>query len=58
MRLTVSTAKKLSWNGDPNVERVYLYADGCVPTAGPAKMSAYLARLAVLANLSIKSSAR
>ncbi|MFM0265485.1 hypothetical protein [Paraburkholderia sediminicola] len=51
--LTAARAAKISYNADPSVERIYLYNDGCVPTESAANMTAYLARLAVLAKLEI-----
>ena len=52
-RMAAATITKLSWNADPNPDRIYLYNDGGVPTSRAADMSAYLARLAVLAKLTI-----
>ncbi|MBC8641619.1 hypothetical protein IAG25_32870 [Caballeronia sp. EK] len=51
--LTAVRAAKISFKGDTNVELIYLYDDGCVPTDNAANMNAYLARLAVLAKLEI-----
>lgn len=39
---------------DAAIQRFYLYADACLPTAGPGHMAAYLERLAALANLVIE----
>lgn len=43
-----AVAKKLSWGGSDDTDRIYLYADSCVPTDSKAHMDAYLSRLAVL----------
>jgi hypothetical protein len=51
--LRASVARKLSWEGDENVDTIYLYSDSCVPTASAANMTAYLKRLAVLAKLKV-----
>jgi hypothetical protein len=51
--LTAARAARISYKGDTSVEAIYLYADGCVPTESDANMTAYLARLAVLAKLGV-----
>ena len=51
--LTAARAARISYKGDTNIEVIYLYNDGCVPTESAANMTAYLARLAVLAKLEI-----
>jgi hypothetical protein len=43
-------AKLLSWNGSDNVEKIYLYKDGCAPTNSQKDMEEYFERLARLAN--------
>lgn len=48
-----ATIRKLSWNGGENAERIYLYNDGCVPTANATYMRAYLDRIAILAKLKV-----
>lgn len=53
--LTAARAKKLSWDGKPDLDLIYLYDDGCVPTDSPANWAAYCARLQVLARLEIGS---
>jgi hypothetical protein len=35
----------LSYKGDTNAERIYMYGDGCIPTSSDADWSAYSARL-------------
>lgn len=54
INLTPAKAKAISWEGSENVDRVYLYNDGCIPTDGAAHMSAYLKRLGVLMNIKRK----
>jgi hypothetical protein len=39
----------LSYKGDTSAERIYLYGDGCKPTASDAHWAAYAARLQRLA---------
>lgn len=51
LHITKTTAKKLSHNGDDNVDRIFLYNDGCVPTHTTANMSVYLERLAIFASI-------
>jgi len=53
LRLTSATAKKLSWSGSGELSAIFLYNDGCVPTASAAAMKAYLARLAVLSKVKV-----
>jgi hypothetical protein len=48
------TAAKLSFEGDPNTDRIYLYNDGCVPTQSAEHMKNYLERLKILAKLKVK----
>lgn len=51
--ITKSMATKLSHCGDPSIECIYLYDDGCTPTRSTANMAAYLSRLQLLAKLKI-----
>ena len=51
--LTAARAARISCKGDPNIEAIYLYDDGCVPTENAANMNAYLCRLSELAKLKI-----
>jgi len=51
--LSPTSAKKLSWKGDPNTDEIFLYNDGCVPTKGKKNMGAYLDRLAILASIKV-----
>lgn len=46
--------KKLSYSGEVEGDRVYLYNDGCVPTQSAANMNSYLKKLAILAKLGIE----
>jgi hypothetical protein len=48
-----ATARKLSWSSDDNLDRIYLYNDGCVPTQSDKNMKEYLAKLEILAKLQI-----
>ncbi|MEZ2236966.1 hypothetical protein [Microcoleus sp.] len=48
------TAAKLSFEGDPNTDRIYLYNDGCVPTQSAEHMKNYLERLKILAKLKVE----
>lgn len=49
--LTKSIISKISHNGNEDVGNIYLYDDGCVPTASQKNMEKYLERLAILAKL-------
>jgi len=51
--ITSTTAAKLSYKGDPNTDRIYLYNDGCVPTKSAEHMKSYLKRLEILAKLKV-----
>lgn len=52
-RLTAATARKLDYKGREDLERIYLYNDGCVPTESQANWDAYSARLQSLAKLQV-----
>lgn len=52
--IKATTAAKLSWSGDANPDEIFLYNDGCVPTDSAENMKKYLAKLQILAKLSIK----
>lgn len=54
LRVTAATARKLSYEGSPATDVIYLYNDGCVPTRSAANMRAYLERLAVLMKLRVR----
>ena len=50
-RLTVKQAGKLSIHGKEEVELIYLYDDGSVPSDNTPHMTRYLAKIALLAKL-------
>lgn len=52
--LTKKMAAALSARGDEDLERIYLYHDGCIPTADKKSMDAYLARIGKLLKLKLK----
>jgi hypothetical protein len=49
--LTARKAALISYKGSTDLDTIYLYNDGCIPTESAANMKAYLARLEVLAKL-------
>ena len=49
--LTAAVAAKISCDGSSNLQRIYLYNDGCVPTDGADHWDAYASKLKVLAKL-------
>lgn len=51
--LRAATAAKLSYNGSSDLETIYLYDDGCVPTDSPRYMKAYADKLERLAKLKV-----
>jgi hypothetical protein len=54
-RLTSLTASKISYNNNPDIDKIFLYNDGCVPTASAKNMNAYLNRLKILASLQVSN---
>lgn len=46
-------AKRLSAKGDPDLERIYFYNDGCIPTRNAEAAKSYFKRLAILARLQL-----
>lgn len=52
--LGAATAARISHEGSTDLDAIYLYNDGCVPTDGAANLNAYLKRLAVFAKLKIE----
>jgi len=56
--LTAKKAAALSCKADPNLDEIYLYSGGSVPTRNKANMRAYLGKLEVLAKLSIAAAKR
>ena len=47
------TAKKLSPDGDGDLDRIYLYDDGCNPLNSLNHMESYLKKLSILAKLQV-----
>lgn len=52
-RLTAATAKALSWSGSEDLEKIFLYNDGTIPTSSEENWRAYSKRLQRLANLQV-----
>ena len=50
-RFTANIAAKISYAGSTDLDNIYLYSDGCIPTKGAKNMQAYIERLEVLAKL-------
>lgn len=48
-----ATAAKLSYKGDLNTDRIYLYNDSCVPTESIENLENYLERLKILLKLKV-----
>lgn len=53
--LTAAKAGRISHTGSGNTDKVFLYADGCIPTRSAADWAAYQARLALLAKLRVET---
>lgn len=51
--LSAAQVAALSYKGDPDPERIYLYNDGCIPTESAAHWQAYSARLERLAGYKV-----
>ena len=51
--LKPSVAAKLSFDGNANVDEIFLYNDGCVPTRKKKYMLKYLERLRTLAPMKL-----
>ena len=49
--ITPDIAMRLSWDGDPSTEMIYLYRDGRCRADIPEHLHAYLNRLALLAQV-------
>lgn len=49
--LTARTAAKISYKGSTDLDAIYLYNDGCIPTRSAKNMREYLNRLDILAKL-------
>lgn len=52
--ITPATARKLSCDGSPDTEEIYLYNDGCNPIKGKRHMAVYLNKLELLAKMQIE----
>lgn len=53
--LTRELATRISHNGNPDLQRIYLYDDDCAPNVGyPKDMQAYLKRLEMLMPLKLE----
>lgn len=52
--MTERKAAALDCAGRANLERIYLYNDGCIPTDSTAHMTAYFKRLGLLAKMQLK----
>jgi hypothetical protein len=52
--LTKIIAAKLSWKESGDVEKIFLYNDGCIPTVSEEHMKKYLKKLKILAKLEIE----
>ena len=50
-----ATAAKLSWKGSEDIDNIFLYNDGCIPTASAENMKQYLTKLQLLAKLRIEA---
>ena len=57
VRVTPRAAARISWKGDSNTARIYLYNDGCIPVPGKESWSHYCERLGVLAKVLDKAGA-
>lgn len=53
LKITKAIAKKLSGKGEDDVEKIFLYSDATNPVRSKANMSAYLAKLELLAKLRV-----
>lgn len=51
--LSAAQVAALSYKGDANPERIYLYNDGCIPTESSAHWKAYADRLERLAGYKV-----
>ncbi len=53
-RMTAITAAKISWNNNPDVDKIFLYNDRCTPTLKEEYINNYFVRLEHLMRLKIK----
>ena len=51
--LTQKVAAKLSYKGSEDLDSIFLYNDGCIPTRSAQNMQDYLHRLEILAKLKL-----
>ena len=58
LRMSKTTAAKLSYEKSDNLDRIFLYNDGCIPTSSEQNMKQYLEKLKILAKLKIKDNRR
>lgn len=52
--LTKLKAFKLSWNKSTNVDKIFLYNDGCIPVVSAKYMNEYLKKLKILSKLKVE----
>lgn len=52
--LTAKKAAKISYKNEENLDNIYLYNDGCVPTRSAENMKNYLSRLDALMKLTLE----
>jgi len=55
IKITKATARKLSWEAKEDLDVIFLYNDGRVPTKSASNMDAYLAKLAIMAKLKVEA---
>lgn len=53
--ISPAMAKQLSARGDPDLERIYLYNDGCIPSRNAQAAKSYFKRLNMLLRLQIET---
>ena len=46
-------ARRLSYRGSEDLDRIYLYNNGCPPTSSPEAMASYQEKLRLLAKLEV-----
>lgn len=54
-RMTAVEARRLAWNESSDLDRIYLYHDGSIPTDSAAHWRAYAERLSILAKYQVSS---
>ncbi len=50
-KITRPLARRLSYNKDGNLERIFLYNDGCLPEKSNKNMNAYLIKIGLMTTL-------